>query len=158
MNLRFARAEEADAVAIVSVQNAAFHDDFQRYGECPAYDESVVKVRESIASDIVYKVIFDNALIGVAHVKRRSANHYYLRVLCIHPTYQHRGVGSRMLRRLFASHPEATEWSLITPKDNHGACSLYEKAGFICTGYAIHSTVLTLARYRKGNANEDSRC
>lgn len=37
MNLTYKKANIADATRLIEIYNAAFYDDYIRYGECPGY-------------------------------------------------------------------------------------------------------------------------
>ncbi|HEY9069214.1 MAG TPA: hypothetical protein VIV61_03100 [Candidatus Ozemobacteraceae bacterium] len=45
---RFERAVAGDENMLIAVQNAAFHEDFLAYGECPAYRESLPDMERQI--------------------------------------------------------------------------------------------------------------
>ncbi|MCE5314075.1 MAG: GNAT family N-acetyltransferase [Armatimonadota bacterium] len=151
MKIDFVHASEDDTDDLIAVQNAAFADDVRKYGECPAYVEDREVMLGNIRSKIFYKILADGVIIGSIEVCRRTDSHYYLRVLSVHPDYHNRGIGSMALQFIFDEHPEATLWTLITPKDNKRNCHLYEKAGFYCVKDIVQSDVLTLSCYRKGD-------
>lgn len=41
-------ANEQDANLLVGIYNAAFYDDFIRYGQCPAYGRTRARMAESV--------------------------------------------------------------------------------------------------------------
>jgi ribosomal protein S18 acetylase RimI-like enzyme len=149
MDTEFARASEEDADDLIAVQNAAFAEDLQKYGECPAYVYDREVMLENIKSTIFYKAMADGVIVGSIEIRKRSETHYFLRVLSVHPDYHNLGIGSKALQFMFNEHPEASTWSLVTPKDNKRNCHVYEKAGFRCVEDRVHSDVLTLACYKK---------
>lgn len=149
MQIDFVRASEQDADDLISVQNAAFAPDVEKYGECPAYVYDREVMLENIRSWLLYKIVGDGKIIGSIEVRPKGEGLYVLRVLSVHPDYHNLGVGSKALKFIFSNHPDAREWRLVTPKDNKRNCHVYEKAGFCCVEDIIHSDVLTLASYRK---------
>ena len=158
MKIDFVPASEDDADDLISVQNAAFADDLLKYGECPAYVDDREVMLKNIRDWIFYKILADGIIVGSIEVRRRTESHYYLRVLSVHPDYHNQGIGSKALQFLFNTHPEASIWTLITPKDNKRNCHVYEKAGFSWTHDQVHSDCLTLAGYSKEAIPSNNSC
>ena len=48
MGLSYKVAKKCDASALIGIYNAAFYDDYVRYGECPAYGRSLENMERSI--------------------------------------------------------------------------------------------------------------
>ena len=46
--IEFRNAEVADAELVVDIYNAAFFDDYVKYGECPAYGRTKEEMEQSI--------------------------------------------------------------------------------------------------------------
>ncbi len=150
LKVRFLRATEQDADELMSVQNAAFADDLRKYGECPAVCEHRDVMLRWMQSGFYYKMLSDSEIVGTMDVRRRSETHYHLRVLAVHPDWQNTGLGSAALQFLFDQHRDVTMWTLITPKDNARNCHFYEKAGFVAIEDQVHSDLLTLVWYQRG--------
>ena len=53
MDIGFRKAEVADAELLVGIYDAAFHDDYVRYGECPAYGRTKEMMAQSDRKSVV---------------------------------------------------------------------------------------------------------
>jgi len=73
---------------------------------------------------------------GTARGERAAANYCELRRLYVHPEFQNRGIGSRLLDAALAHpHLEAASAVFIEVwEHNHGARALYERYGFAIIG------------------------
>ncbi len=148
-NLRFERAAASDANTLITVQNAAFLDDFLAYGECPAYREPLPEMERQIQTRIVYKILDGTTVIGDIIVRKQEEGKYYLRVLCVAPEYQNQGIGQKALDFLFREIPDAVSWELITPYKSIRNHHLYEKMGFRKIDEYRQSPSLVLYVYQK---------
>lgn len=148
-NLRFERAAAGDANTLIAVQNAAFHDDFLAYGECPAYRESLPDMERQIQTRIVYKILDGTTVIGDIIARKLEEGKYYLRVLSVAPAYQNRGIGQKALEFLFCEISDAVSWELITPHKSIRNHHLYEKMGFRKIDEHRQSPSLVLFVYKK---------
>lgn len=149
MKIKIEPAEAGDALKLIDVQNRAFQEDFEKYGECPAYNESLEAMRERIQNAIVYKVTSGGEIIGDIIVRRRENNRYYLRVIAVVPEHWDRGVGTMAMNFIEKEMADASEWSLITPHQSIRNHHFYEKLGFQKTGETVHSELLILWEYKK---------
>lgn len=157
-NLRFERAVAGDANMLITVQNAAFHDDFLAYGECPAYQEPLAEMERQIQTRIVYKILDDTTVIGDIIARKLEEGKYYLRVLCVAPAYQNQGIGQKALDFLFREYHDAVSWELITPHKSIRNHHLYEKMGFRKIDEHRQSPSLVLFAYRKMSRPQDFEC
>jgi ribosomal protein S18 acetylase RimI-like enzyme len=148
MDILFERASINDAVKLIEVQDKAFNDDYFLYGECPSYNESKEAMVEHIENLIVYKIMFDEEIVGDIVVRKRENNNYYLKVISIIPKYQNRGIGSKAIRYIERDNCDALEWELITPFKSYRNHHFYEKLGYKKMGEIIHSDTLTLWKYK----------
>jgi hypothetical protein len=48
MNIKYIKAKKEDADCLIKIYNAAFYDDYIKYGECPAYGRERTSMEESI--------------------------------------------------------------------------------------------------------------
>jgi len=78
----------------------------------------------------------DGRIVGFAAVGERTLGHLY-----VHPEYQNRGIGSRLLDKTKELHPHG--FTLWTFPANEGACRFYERHG------------LRAAAYGDGSGNEE---
>lgn len=149
MDIKFEKAKKEDARSLIEVQNICFKEDFDKYGECPAYEEKLEVMINAIESIQVYKIVSNNAIIGDIIVRKIEERKYYLRVLCVHKDYQNLGIGRKAIEFIELENPDAIEWTLITPEKSIRNRYLYEKVGYRNIGEVVHSDCLTLIQYKK---------
>lgn len=149
MDIEFELADVQDAEKLMEIKKLAFYDDVKRYGECPSFITDVKVMVEKIKTAIYYKILAGGEIIGGMEIYKREESHYHLYMLCVHPDYHDKGIGTRALRFMFDQHPDALLWTLVTPKDNARNCHLYEKMGFINANERKMSDALTLIRYER---------
>lgn len=138
-----------DIGKLIEVQNESFYEDFILYGECPAYNESKQSMEEHLKNAIVYKILWDNEIIGDVIVRKKENGRYYLRVICVIPRYQNFGVGKKAIQFIEKDISDAVEWELITPFKSYRNHYFYEKMGYLKVKEYIHSDVLTMFVYKK---------
>lgn len=143
------KASFEDIDKLIEVQNASFYDDFILYGECPAYNESKQAMEGYIKNAIVYKILWDNEIIGDVIVRKKENGLYFLRVISVIPGYQNFGVGTKALQFIEKDISDAQEWELITPFKSYRNHHFYEKMGYVKVNEYVQSDVLNMFVYKK---------
>ena len=85
MDIQIRKAIPEDAEILIKIYNAAFYEDYVRYGVCPAYGRSVNDMRISIIEVPKHIAFFDSKPIGVISVKQTGDHVYYIGCLCVIP-------------------------------------------------------------------------
>jgi Acetyltransferases len=157
MKLDIVKAAPEDAARIIAVQNAAFYDDYCKYGRCPAYmePEDVMKTEIADGRRIAYLATADGEDAGNTIVRDMGNGAYYIRVLAVIPKFQNLHIGKNLLEFLRKTYPGARSWELITPKDNLRNCRFYERNGFAKTGERKEDERLTLNLYKNSVEQEE---
>lgn len=132
MNLTIERAVPEDAKELIQIQNAAFWDDFQRYGECPGYGKTQEKMLRVINNAFTFKIMANQKIVGDMIIKGCDGR-YHLSGLCVIPEYQNKGIGQFAMEYLNTGFPDAVHWSLETPADRTRNHYFYMKFGFQIT-------------------------
>jgi len=133
MEMNFARADSEDADSLIDIQNRSFLSDFQKYGICPSYNQTKVKITSHITQDNVYKIVVDGGVVGDIVVIKKGDYHYHLQCICVIPEYENHGIGNSAMRFIEREFPEANLWTLVTPADKLRNHCFYEKHGFKIT-------------------------
>jgi ribosomal protein S18 acetylase RimI-like enzyme len=145
--IKFEKALLDDAFRLMEVQQLCFREDFDKYGECPAYIEKEEDMTNKIQNSIFYKIVYHDLIIGSIEVYKKDCSHYHLNIICVHPEFQNMGIGKKAIKFLFHSHPDITIWTLVTPLKSFRNRYFYEKLGFRKIEKKIHSEKLTLIKY-----------
>lgn len=147
--IHFKKATLEDIDELILVQNLSFYDDYVKYGECPAYNESKDQMRNAVLNRIVYVIRDDERIIGDIIIKKLDDSSYYLRVLCVIPEYHNKRIGRQAIEFIEKDNLEAKSWELITPAGSIRNHHFYEKMGYIKTREIKHSDILTMYEYKK---------
>lgn len=149
MEIIFGRAKPEDVLDLIEVQNLCFLEDYEKYGECPSYQESEENMLDMIDNAIVYKITSGKKIIGDIIVRNRGNGTYYLRTISVIPQYQNLGIGTKAIEFIEKDNPDGTVWILITPEESHRNRHFYEKLGYRNVGEDNHSDSFTLIKYKK---------
>ena len=131
----YKEALKSDAEVLVEIYNSAFYDDFIRYGHCPAYGRSKENMEQSIV-DYPKTIAYDQEKpVGVISYKAEGTGKYYIGCLAVVKEEQGRGIGTLLMKEFMSAHPDWTEITLVTPKDNERNIRFYtERFGFEIVG------------------------
>jgi ribosomal protein S18 acetylase RimI-like enzyme len=142
MDLRYVKAEKKDADLLINIYNAAFYDDYVKYGECPAYGKTKEKMEASIEKFPKLIIFSEDYPIGAISVVDRGDGEYYLGCLCIIPEYQGKGIGTLAFHYMLDSYCNWKKITLVTPADKEENIKFYtEKCGFIVNGTEMDGNV-----------------
>ena len=128
-------ADTSDADVLIEIYNSAFHDDFIRYGECPAYGRSREDMERSIQDFPKIIAYEQDKAIGVISYKQEAPGKYYIGCLAVIKDMQGCGIGTQLINHFMSEHPDWNELTLVTPKDNERNIKFYTgRFGFDIVG------------------------
>ena len=128
-------ADTSDADVLIEIYNSAFHDDFIRYGECPAYGRSREDMEQSIQDFPKIIAYEQDKAIGVISQKQEAPGKYYIGCLAVIKDMQGCGIGTQLMNHFMSEHPDWNELTLVTPKDNERNIKFYTgRFGFDIVG------------------------
>lgn len=145
MELIYKNAGTSDAEVLIDIYNSAFHDDYLRYGHCPAYGHTIESMERSVL-DFPKTIAYDNERpVGVISYKNEGPGKYYIGCLAVKKEEQGRGIGTSLMKYFMEDHPDWNEITLVTPKDNEANIRFYTKRfGFDITGEETDGNVTVL--------------
>lgn len=133
--LSFRPAKREDAPLLVSLYDAAFREDFLRYGECPGYGRTVEQMERSVEKYPKTLIFYGEIPVGVLSAQETGDGNVSLGCLCVIPEYQGRGIGTRAMACLEALYPRWREIRLVTPADKEENIRFYtRRCGFTVAG------------------------
>ena len=128
-------ADTSDADVLIEIYNSAFHDDFIRYGECPAFGRSREGMEQSIQDFPKIIAYEQDKAIGVISYKQEAPGKYYIGCLAVIKDMQGCGIGTQLMNHFMSEHPDWNELTLVTPKDNERNIKFYTgRFGFDIVG------------------------
>lgn len=143
MELSFVRMQRKDAQTVKRVRDAAFYEDFLRYGVCPGYGKSVAHFANAVGEPHAYRYLIwaQGEAVGSIGVQEMGEGRYFLSCLCVVPQWEHQGVGRAALHFLDREFPDAVHWALETPADKVRNHRFYAGHGYKITQYLRDGTV-----------------
>jgi ribosomal protein S18 acetylase RimI-like enzyme len=140
--LTYRKATVEDAELLIKIYDAAFYEDYIKYGECPAYGRSVIDMRKSITEIPKTVIEYNDVPVGVLSVKDNGDNTYYIGCLCVVPEYQRKEIGSETVKYAKNYYKGWKEFSLVTPLDKIQNIEFYvNKCGFVIDRIEMDGTV-----------------
>lgn len=128
-------ADTSDADVLIEIYNSAFHDDFIRYGECPAYGRSREDMEQSIQDFPKIIAYEQDKAIGVISYKQEAPGKYYIGCLAVIKDMQGCGIGTQLMNHFMNEYSDWNELTLVTPKDNERNIKFYTgRFGFDIVG------------------------
>jgi len=128
---RIARADPADAEAILALQKLAYRSEAQLYDDwnLPPLAQTLDALRAEFAQLRFLKALDGERLVGSVR-GRHDADTCHVGRLIVAPDMQRAGIGTRLMRRIEAEFPEATRFELFTGHRSEGNLRLYERLGY----------------------------
>ena len=145
MELTYKNAEIKDAEMLIDIYNSAFHDDYIRYGHCPAYGRTKEDMEQSIKDFPKIIAYAQDKAVGVISYNEEAPGKYYIGCLGVIKEEQGQGIGTSLMNFFMDDHPDWNEITLVTPKDNEANIRFYtERFGFNITGDEDDGNVVVL--------------
>ena len=140
--IEFRNAEVADAELLIDIYNAAFFDDFVKYGECPAYGKTKEEMEQSLIDYSKFIILNDSKPVGCISCKEQKPGEYYVGCLCVIPKFQGRGIGTAAMEFAKSYYSDWKKFSLVTPVDKEENILFYtKKCGFDIESSEMDGTV-----------------
>ncbi len=142
MVLTYREAVKSDAGLLMDIYDSSFYDDYVRYGECPGYGKTKSQMESSILRFPKHIIMKDGIPVGVVSLENRGNGQYFLGCLCIIPTYQGMGIGTKAFRYMLSICPDWEKITLVTPSDKEQNIKFYtKKCGFSIAGKEMDGNV-----------------
>lgn len=161
--VQLVKATEDDLEELHSLQVEAFMPLYEKYhdDEMSPAKESIERIREKLTrpNSFFYFVTSEGEKVGVIRIVRdyQSPDDSIMHIspLFIRPKFQGKGYGGAAIEAAFKLWDKTSTWRLATIKEEPKNCYLYEKYGFIRTGWEEKiNDLMTIVGYeRKENGN-----
>ena len=131
MTMSYRQATLEDAELLIDIYNAAFYDDYLRYGVCPGYGKTKEMMEDSIREYPKYTILCDNVPVGCISFKQTESGVYEIGNLCVVPEFQGKGIGTQAIQFVKILLKDWKKLTLVTPIDKIENVKFYtEKCGF----------------------------
>lgn len=142
MILSYIKAEKKDATLLIDIYNASFYSDYIKYGECPAYGQTINRIEGHINDFPHFIIMYEDQPVGVISVVEKGVGEYYIGCLCVLPEYQGKGIGTQAFQYILNSYKDWKKITLITPADKKENLDFYtKKCGFQVDGTQMDGNV-----------------
>ena len=161
--VQLVKATEDDLEELHSLQVEAFMPLYEKYhdDEMSPAKESIDRIKEKLTrpNSFFYFVTSEGEKVGVIRIVRDyqcpDDSIMHISPLFIRPKFQGKGYGGAAIEAAFKLWDKTSTWRLATIKEEPKNCYLYEKYGFVRTGWEEKiNDLMTIVGYeRKGNGN-----
>jgi ribosomal protein S18 acetylase RimI-like enzyme len=125
------KAVEQDLDRILSLQKLAFREAGERYGiwDLPPLTQTHKDIAYEFTNRLFLKAVLSEKLVGSvrAHVHGDTC---YVGRLVVHPDYQNRGLGCKLMNDIESRFPGASRFEVFTGFRDEKNLYLYEKLGY----------------------------
>lgn len=131
------KAQPNEAEALTSISRRAFESDVlwgaSGPGGPPGYDSAEWQAK-AIEFAHYFKIVFNGQIVGGVIVFPKGEGHYELARIFIDPAFHRQGFGRQAMRLVEEAFPDATRWTLDTPRWNTRTPSFYQSLGYTLIG------------------------
>jgi ribosomal protein S18 acetylase RimI-like enzyme len=130
----YLRAEKSDAPEILGLQKTAFQSEAELYGNdsLPALQQTLEELQQEFErpQGVVLKAVVNGKIIGSVRGHAADGTAQVGR-LVVHPYFQRRGIGVRLMAEIEKAFPDAKRFEVFTGEKSQRNLSLYRKLGYL---------------------------
>jgi ribosomal protein S18 acetylase RimI-like enzyme len=129
------KASAADAEEILALQKLAYISEAKRYNDykLPPLTQTLPEILDDFKNYIVLKAVSGNIIVGSVRGQLNDVGACYIGRLMVHPDFQKRGIGSRLMAAIEAAFPKAWKFTLFTGHKSADTIRLYQTLGYVVT-------------------------
>ncbi len=131
IQIAIGEAMEADAKAIWELQRLAFRQQAILYDDCnlPPLVQTLDELRKDFTVHTVLKAMDEGRIVGSVRGRAEGATCHVSRLI-VHPEFQNRGIGKKLMLALEKKFPDAGRFELFTGHRSGKNLALYAKLGY----------------------------
>lgn len=129
--VKIIRATLDDAAEILALQKLAYQSEAQIYNDwnIPPLHQTIEEIREEFKTYIFLKAVSEHSIIGSVRA-RIVGNTCHIGRLIVHPEWQNRGIGTRLLTEVEVISRAVPRFELFTGSHSVKNLYLYRKLGY----------------------------
>jgi len=120
-----------DAREILDLQKLAYQSEARIYDDysIPPLTQTLDQMRADFEKQLFLKITVDGRIVSSVrgYVERRTC---YIGRLIVHPDFRNRGIGTRLMKEIEQSFPDALRYELFTGHRSEGNLRLYCRLGY----------------------------
>lgn len=141
--IEFASIDDADQILelqkLAYISEAEVNDDFT----IPPLHQTITEIRSEFSQQVFLKATIEDKIIGSVRCYLEKGT-CYIGKLIVHPDWQNRGIGTRLLYAAEKQFPNADRYELFTGQKSEKNLHIYEKCGYRRFKRQVESDKLTL--------------
>lgn len=129
--IEISKASLEDAFEILSLQKLAYQSEAQIYSDwtIPPLLQTAEEIRDEFDTHTFLKAVSDHSIVGSVRARMIGATCHIGRLI-VHPEWQNRGIGTRLMTGVEMMHRDAARFELFTGSRSAGNLHLYHKLGY----------------------------
>jgi ribosomal protein S18 acetylase RimI-like enzyme len=129
--LSIVRASPEDAEEILALQKLAYQSEARLYNDwsIPPLVQTQQSLQDEFAGTVFLKAMIGSRIAGSVRARTEDGLCRIGRLI-VHPQYQRRGIGSRLMHEIEAAFPDAVRFELFTGSRSESNIRLYRKWGY----------------------------
>lgn len=129
--VEISRASLEDAIEILALQKLAYQSEAQIYDDwsIPPLLQTVEEIRDEFSTSVFLKAVSEHSIIGSlrSHVIENTC---HIGRLIVHPKWQNRGIGTRLMTEIELIYRDVARFELFTGSNSIRNLHLYHKLGY----------------------------
>ena len=119
-----------DLSELLSLQKLCYHENALRYNDFTIgpLTQTLPELELEFKEKLILKAVDDTKIVGTIRGFVRQGTCYIGRI-AVHPQYQNKGLGTRLIEAIEKSFPQITRYELFTGDRDAKNLSLYQKLG-----------------------------
>jgi N-acetylglutamate synthase-like GNAT family acetyltransferase len=129
--MKITNAKEEDLKRILKLQKICYKQEAEIYNDysIPPLKQTYKEIIEECNDKTVLKAVIDNKIIGSVRAYEEKGTCYIGRLI-VHPKYQNKGFGSKLLHEIESKFKNTKKYELFTGHKSKKNIYLYEKSGY----------------------------
>ena len=129
--MNIVKASIEDASALLELQKLAYRSEAVLYNDfsIPPLVQTLEGLKKEFSNKTVLKAVLDDQLVGSVRGWEKNATCFIER-LVVHPDFQGRGIGTKLMNELEGRFPGARRFELFTGHKSEKNIRLYGKLGY----------------------------
>jgi ribosomal protein S18 acetylase RimI-like enzyme len=130
-NLQIKRARVEDAEIILDLQKMAYLSEAEIYSNksIPPLTQTLEEIRTEFDNQVFLKALVDERIVGSVRAYQTEGTCHIGR-LVVHPKFQNRGIGSRLMHAIEGAFENVKRYELFTGDNSTRNLYLYHKLGY----------------------------
>lgn len=161
LKLKIRKAKRKDLPGILALQKLAYLQEAEIYDDysIPPLTQTPGQLEEEFSKKIILVAEINGRVTGSVRAEAKSSTCYISRLI-VHPDFQNRGIGSRLLAKIEKKFKYISRYELFTGEKSKKNLYLYQKSGYKIFKKEKQSekvNIVYLEKYSNDNVYKEKR-